>query len=372
MSTTTILLATTLYLLVPIGGPSSSQVASHQVELSSDVRRSRVHLSTGIVLEVAEKGSARLTDPASVNHPERIKVTTLIAWGEKDGIFSKDQQDALVHATPDARLIAYAGVGHAQHWEQPDRFVADLLAFLKEPGRMAASTTPSPQASACSSANALTPAEQSAGWVLLFDGKSTASWHGYNGQSTASWAIEDCSLKTSGTATNYGSDRRADLVTDREFTNFELTLDWKATRGGNSGVVYGIVEDKKYEAPWMTGPEYQLLDDVGFPQKVAPSQKAGSNYGMQPPDESQKTLKPVGEWNTTRIVVNGPHVEHWLNGRKILEFERWTPEWKALVAAGKWKEYPEYGLAKSGRIALQDHGSVFWFRNIKIREIGRE
>jgi 3-keto-disaccharide hydrolase len=223
--------------------------------------------------------------------------------------------------------------------------------------------------SACANVNRLSSAEQSAGWQLLFDGKSTAGWHGYNKQDIKAWAIDDCSLKTTGTQTNYGSDKRPDLVTDREYTDFELVVDWKASKGGNSGIIYGIVEDPKYEAPWMTGPEYQLLDDVGFPEKVAPYQKAGSNYGMQAPKEAIKILKPVGEWNTTRIVVRGAHVEHWLNGVKIVEFERWTPAWKAERAAGKWKEYPDYGLAKTGRIALQDHGSVFWFRNVKIRPL---
>ncbi len=221
----------------------------------------------------------------------------------------------------------------------------------------------------CAARNVLTPAEKSAGWQLLFDGRSMGGWHGYNTQETKSWTIDDCSLKTSGTEGNYGSDRRPDLVTDQEYTNFELSLDWKASKGGNSGVMYGVVEDPKYDAPWKTGPEYQLIDDAGFPRPLEPSQKAGSNYAMQPPDDAQKMLKPVGEWNTTRIVVNGSHVEHWLNGKKILEFERWTPEWNALRDSGKWKDAPDYGKAKTGRIALQDHGSIFWFRNVKIRPI---
>jgi hypothetical protein len=221
----------------------------------------------------------------------------------------------------------------------------------------------------CADVNVLTPAERSAGWQLLVNGTDTVGWHGYNKQDTKAWIIEDCSLKTSGTEGNYGSDKRADLVTDREFTNFELSLDWKGSKGGNSGVVYGVIEDPKYDAPWMTGPEYQLLDDVGFKEKVEPSQKAGANYAMHPPDDTNKSLKPIGEWNSTRIVVKDAHVEHWLNGKKILEFDRWTPEWNALRDKGKWKDYPAYGMAKTGRIALQDHGSIFWFRNVKIRSI---
>jgi len=221
----------------------------------------------------------------------------------------------------------------------------------------------------CAGANTLTPEEKAAGFRLLFDGKSTDGWHGYNKQPTPAWVIDGCTLKSAGTEGNYGSDLRADLVTDKEYTNFELSLDWKATKGGNSGVMYGVVEDPKYKAAWMTGPEYQLIDDVGFPEKLEEWQKAGANYAMHLADQKQKALKPVGEWNTTRIVVNGAHVEHWLNGRKVVEFERWTPEWNKLRDSGKWKEAPDYGKFKTGRIVLQDHGSVFWFRNIKVRPL---
>ena len=232
---------------------------------------------------------------------------------------------------------------------------------------MAGGATAAPGAS-CEGVNNLTPAEKAAGWELLFDGKSMRGWHGYNGQSLKAWTIEDCALKTVGTEGNYGSDLRADLATDREFTSFEVSLDWKATKGGNSGLMYGVVEDKKYDAAWKTGPEYQFIDDVGFPEKLEEWQKAGANYAMHLPN-AEKGLKPVGEWNNSRIVVNGSHVEHWLNGKKILEFERWTPEWQKLRDSGKWKEAPDYGRAKTGRIVLQDHGSVFWFRNIKVRPI---
>ena len=221
----------------------------------------------------------------------------------------------------------------------------------------------------CAGQNTLTDAEAKAGWRLLFDGHSLAGWHGYNKQSTEAWGVDGCTIKTAGTTGNYGADTRADLVTDAEFTNFELSLDWKATKGGNSGVMYGVIEDPKYDTPWKTGPEYQLIDDIGFPHKIEPYQKAGANYAMHAPDDAQKMLKPVGEWNTTKIVVNGTHVEHWLNGRKVVAFERWTPEWNALKGSGKWKEAPDYGIAKTGRIAIQDHGSVFWFRNVKIRPL---
>jgi len=221
---------------------------------------------------------------------------------------------------------------------------------------------------ACEGQNTLSVADKAAGFVLLFDGATTKGWHGYNDQKTPAWSVADCALHSAGTEGNYGSDLRADLATDAEYTNFELSLEWKASKGGNSGVMYGVVEDPKYKAAWMTGPEYQFIDDVGFPQKLEEWQKAGANYAMHVAND-QKQLKPVGEWNSTRLVVNGPHVEHWLNGKKIVAFERWNDAWQKLRDSGKWKDAPDYGKAAKGRIVLQDHGSAFWFRNVKLRPL---
>ena len=212
-------------------------------------------------------------------------------------------------------------------------------------------------------------AAQEGEWVELFDGQSLAGWHGYNGGPLDSWTIEDGAIKSLGTEGNYGGDMNVDLVTDGEYTNFEFSIDWKVTEGGNSGIMYGVVEDEKYGAAWMTGPEYQLLDDVGFPEELEDVQLTAADYDVSAP-AADKPLNPVGEWNTSRLVVNGNHVEHWLNGAKVLEFERWNEEWEALKNASKWNEHPDYGMAATGRIVIQDHGSVFWFRNVKIREIG--
>jgi hypothetical protein len=223
----------------------------------------------------------------------------------------------------------------------------------------------------CADVNVLSDAEQAEGWRLLFDGENLAGWHGYSGDSLEAWTIEDCAIKSLGTEGNYGSDMRVDLVTDAEYTNFEFSIDWKATEAANSGIMYGVVEDEKYGAAWQTGPEYQLLDDVGFPEELPDVNLTAADYDMRAP-AADKPLNPVGEWNNSRIVVNGARVEHWLNGVKVLEFERWNDEWEGLKNASKWGEWPDYGMAATGHIVIQDHGSVFWFRNVKIREITEE
>ncbi|HET9430694.1 MAG TPA: DUF1080 domain-containing protein [Chitinophagaceae bacterium] len=203
-------------------------------------------------------------------------------------------------------------------------------------------------------------------WVSLFDGKSLAGWHGYNKMGEVkNWTIEDGALVCLGAAKG---DTGGDIVSEKEYGNFELEWEWKITTGGNSGVMYHVVEDPKYKAPWETGPEYQMIDDIGFPSRLEEWQKAGADYAMNPANDKKK-LKPVGEWNSSRIVFNNGAVEHWLNGEKIVEFQAWSDAWNKEKKEGKWKDYPDYGVAKKGKIALQDHGNKAYFRNIRIREI---
>ncbi|MBK6932081.1 MAG: DUF1080 domain-containing protein [Saprospirales bacterium] len=222
-------------------------------------------------------------------------------------------------------------------------------------------------ASACSpQMNTLSGTEKKAGWQLLFDGKTTGGWHTYGQAAVRGWAVENGELIALGQAGHEGTAN--DIVTERTFENFELVLEWKMSPGGNSGVFFNVVEDPaKYPAVYATGPEYQLVDDIGFPEKLEDWQKSAANYGMHAP--ARAVLKPVGQFNLTRMVVNKGHVEHWLNGVKVVAYQLWTPEWEALVRKGKWKDFPGYGRARSGRIALQDHGNQIWFRNIKIREL---
>lgn len=158
-----------------------------------------------------------------------------------------------------------------------------------------------------------------------------------------------------------------DIVTREQYESFELTLDWKIAPGGNSGVFFHVVEDSTVNYVWETGPEMQVLDNRGHADGKTPSTSAASNFALHAP--SQDVTRPVGEWNTARLIVDGPHVEHWLNGVKVVEYELWSDDWKQRVQGSKFKSMPRYGSARSGHIALQDHGDWVAFRNIKIRRI---
>jgi hypothetical protein len=156
-------------------------------------------------------------------------------------------------------------------------------------------------------------------------------------------------------------------VSLREFADFELEVEWKIAPKANSGLFYRVVEHPDDADMWMVAPEYQIIDDAGYPAPLKPTQKTAANYDLQPP--GQDATKPAGEWNTTRIVVDGAHVEHWLNGRQIVAYDLWTDEWTRLVAGSKFKDHPRYARAKSGRIGIQDHGDWIAFRTIRVREI---
>ena len=212
--------------------------------------------------------------------------------------------------------------------------------------------------------NALTDAEQKEGYKLLFDGKTTTGWRTYKNKPADSWSASNGALYCKGDSTNK-SDMRADMITTDEFENFDLSIDWKISPKGNSGIIY--LASEEFPAAYQSGPEYQVIDDKNFPEKLEDWQKTGANYAMNPAPDAAPNA--VGEWNTTRIVKNKSHVEHWLNGKKIVEYELGSDDWKKRKTEGKWKDTPGYGLAKKGHIALQDHGSEAWFKNIKIKEL---
>jgi hypothetical protein len=202
------------------------------------------------------------------------------------------------------------------------------------------------------------PMQQPPAWrPLLQDGKTTG-WRGYQSKELSSgWTVVDGAL----TRVNEGGD----IVFDEDFANFELELDWMVRPGGNSGIFYRVNE--KTERIYHSGPEMQVLDDERHRDGQSELTSAGACYGLYPVPRG--IVKKAGEWNTARIVVNGAHVEHWLNGQKACEYELWSPEWEAKVKASKFVEWPEYGRAKKGKIGLQDHGDWVAFRNIRVRTL---
>jgi len=197
------------------------------------------------------------------------------------------------------------------------------------------------------------------GWRMLFDGSSIAAWRGWESRSfPEGWRVVGESLTKDGEV--------EDLVTREQFGNFELELEWKIGKGGNSGIFYRA--SREYAYIYWSGPEYQLLDDTYARDGRNGLTSSAAAYGLYAPPAG--VVKAFGQWNTTRIVVNGAHVEHWLNDRKVVDYELWSPDWKARVAASKFSKYPHYGLAKKGYIGLQgDHDGSVAVRNVRIREL---
>jgi hypothetical protein len=212
--------------------------------------------------------------------------------------------------------------------------------------------------------NTLTDTEKSEGWKLLFDGTTLNGWRMYQNKAADAWDVKNGELYCKGSEIDK-SDLRADIITADQFENYELSIDWKISPEGNSGIMYHVSE--AYPAAYLSGPEYQLIDDEGFPDPLEEWQKTASDYAMY--NATSRPTKPVGHYNTTRIVVNGTHREYWLNGVKVLEFEAWSPDWEKRKANGKWKDTPEYGSLRKGHICLQDHGGGVWFKNIKIKTL---
>lgn len=213
-------------------------------------------------------------------------------------------------------------------------------------------------------------------WINLFDGTSLDGWRAYNGdQMPPGWKIIDSVLtfKTEQILEqdyNYKGNRDI-MYGEEEFENFELYLEWKIPKGGNSGIYYHIKEG--YGGFADMAPEYQLLDDENYAEihdyELKDWQLTAADYAMHVPDTTQKVLYPPGQWNSSRIIFTPNNVEHWLNDKKVLSFIPWTEQWYEKRNSGKWDNFPDYGKYKKGYIGLQDHGSNLWFRNIKIKKL---
>ncbi|PRY41047.1 uncharacterized protein DUF1080 [Spirosoma oryzae] len=205
-------------------------------------------------------------------------------------------------------------------------------------------------------------------WISLFDGKNVSGWHSYQKDKVVGWNIEDGSLVPDGTG--------GDLVTNKEYENFDLEFDFKIPKGSNSGVVYKVIENPDLRSTYMSGPEFQIIDDKGYLNEkgeiypLKPTQLSGANYDMIPP-ANLNAVKPAGEWNKGRIVVNNNHVEHFLNGKKVADYQYGSDEWKAMVAKSKFKDWAYATPHAKGKIALQNHNprEKVWFRNIRIKEL---
>jgi hypothetical protein len=196
-------------------------------------------------------------------------------------------------------------------------------------------------------------------WQVLFDGKITDAFRGWQSESMPEgWHVVDGALTKDGNVD--------ELLTRKQYANFDLRWDWKIGKDGNSGVFYRGT--REYDHVYWSGPEYQMLDDANAPDGKSQLTASGSDYGLYPAPAG--IVKPYGEWNSSRLLVRGNHVEHWLNGKKIVSYELLSPEWKAKVAASKFSKYPNYGLAASGYIGIQgDHPGSVALRHIRIREL---
>jgi hypothetical protein len=204
------------------------------------------------------------------------------------------------------------------------------------------------------------------GWISLFNGQALTGWHSYNKTGIGSaWKVENGTLRFDAAAKKAGAEG-GDIVTDEEFDNFHLKLEWKISPGGNSGVIFYSKEDPQYTYMWHTGPEMQILDNDAHSDAQIHKHRTGDLYDLIP---SKEAVKPVGEWNLAEIVANNGKLEFYLNGQQTLSTTMWDDNWRSMIAASKFKDMPAFGTIRKGRIGLQDHGDDVWFRNIVIKRL---
>lgn len=214
-----------------------------------------------------------------------------------------------------------------------------------------------------SAQNQLSKKEKQQGWQLLFNGKNTTGWHTYlKPDAGAAWKVNDGTLTLDTKA-----DGQGDLVTDKEYENYVLSVDWKISPEGNSGIIFGVHEDASFGQTYLTGIEMQVLDNEKAEDNKKASHLAGSLYDMKAP--AVASAKPAGEWNTAKISKIDGHLIFWLNDKEVINVQMGSPEWQELINSSKFKTWKGFAAYPKGKIALQDHGHEVAFRNIKIREI---
>src|ERR1700744_1092956 len=212
--------------------------------------------------------------------------------------------------------------------------------------------------------NSLTDKEKKQGWKLLFDGTTTEGWHNYLKPSAGpAWGVSDGVLQLDPSV----KDGRGDIVTDGEYENFELSVDWNIAEEGNSGIMFIVKEDKAYDNTYITGPEYQLLDDKKAEHNKQANHLAGSLYDIIAPTKAAEN--PAGQWNHTIIRLKNGELTFWLNGVQTVKTTLWDANWTELVAKSKFKNWKDFAKFHKGHISLQDHGYHIMFRNIKVREL---
>lgn len=208
------------------------------------------------------------------------------------------------------------------------------------------------------------------GWISLFDGKTLDNWHTY-GKSAAgtAWKVDGGAIHLdAANKADWQVEGGGDLVTNDEYSNFHLKLEWKVAPNGNSGIIFNIHEDTtQYKYPWNTGPEMQVLDNNGHPDAKIHKHRAGDLYDLIA--SSPETVKPAGEWNLAEIISDHGKLEFRLNGSTVVRTTMWDENWKAMIAGSKFKTMPGFGTYRSGKISLQDHGDNVWYRNIMIKKL---
>jgi hypothetical protein len=210
--------------------------------------------------------------------------------------------------------------------------------------------------------NTLSAAEKKDGWVLLFDGSTLAGWHSYNHSTTARWEVKDGTIHL-----NKSKSGQCDITTDSAYGDFDLKLEWKISKNGNSGIIFYVAEGRKYEDPYNTGPEMQVLDNDGHPDGKIFKHRAGNLYDLIP--SAKESVKPVGQWNQVEIISKGGQLTTILNGVVQVKTTLWDAQWRKMIAGSKFKQWADFGTFHTGKIDLQDHTDEVWYRNIKLRKL---